>query len=57
LWLLVRGDTDETGQGYQDDDIYQTPDADGFVINPDAGDEYPQNFRRFAVTKTIMLKN
>jgi len=57
LWLLVRGDTDETGQGYQDDDIYQTPDADGFVINPDAGDVYPQNFRRFAFTKTIMLKN
>jgi len=57
LWLLVRGDTDETGQGYQDDDIYQTPDADGFVINPDAGAAYPHNFRRFAFTKTIMLKN
>lgn len=57
LWLLVRGDTDETGQGYEDDNVYRTPDNDGFVINPDGGNEYPRNYRRFAFTKTIMLKN
>jgi len=57
LWLLVRGDTDETAQGYIDDNVYQTPDADGFVITPDGGDQYPQNFRRYAFTKTIKLRN
>jgi type IV pilus assembly protein PilW len=57
LWLLVRGDTDETAQGYIDDKVYETPDADGFVITPDGGDQYPQNFRRYAFTKTIALRN
>jgi type IV pilus assembly protein PilW len=57
LWLLVRGDEDEIGQGYEDDHAYRTPDADGLVIVPDGGTEYPQSYRRYAFTKTIMLKN
>lgn len=57
LWMLVRGDADESGQGYVDDNVYATPDADGFLIAPDAGAEYPQNYRRYAFTKTIMLQN
>ena len=57
LWMLVRGDADETGQGYEDDNVYRAPDNDGFVIVPDAGNEYPRNYRRYAVTKTIKLKN
>ncbi len=57
LWLLIRGDADETGQGYVDNNSYATPDADGFVITPGVGNDYPQNYRRFAITRTVMLKN
>lgn len=57
LWMLVRGDADETAQGFADDNVYLTPDADGFVITPDNGVAYPASHRRFAVTKTILLKN
>jgi len=57
LWMLVRGDADETGQGYVDTTEYLTPDADGIVITPDAGTAYPQSHRRYEVTKTILLKN
>jgi type II secretory pathway pseudopilin PulG len=57
LWLLIRGDADETGQGYVDNNSYATPDADGFVITPSVGNDYPQNYRRFAITRTVILKN
>jgi len=57
LWLLVRGDADETGQGYADRNVYQVPDAGGFTIAPDNGDQYPENYRRYAFTKIVMLKN
>ena len=59
LWLLVRGDADETAQGYRDTNVYTTPDADGFTVVPTPGPLglYPDNHRRFAFTKTIMLKN
>ncbi len=57
LWMLVRGDADETGQGYVDTTEYLTPDTDGIVITPDAGTAYPQSHRRYEVTKTILLKN
>ncbi|MFQ5635593.1 MAG: PilW family protein [Gammaproteobacteria bacterium] len=57
LWLLVRGDADETAQGYIDDNIYRTPDADGFSIAPDAGVDYPDSYRRYAFTRTIVLGN
>jgi type IV pilus assembly protein PilW len=57
LWMLVRGDADETGQGFTDTKRYPTPDADGFVITPDDGTNYPSSHRRYEITKTIVLKN
>jgi len=57
LWLLVRSEMAEQGQGYQDTKTYPTPDADLADINPATDADYPAEFRRRAITKTIYLRN
>jgi len=55
LWMLMRADAQENG--FQDRASYQSPDP---VINTCAqgdGCDYPDNFRRLAVSKTIFLRN
>jgi hypothetical protein len=53
LWLLVRSEIAETG--YSDSRVYNTPDAT--VPTLVAGGAYPENYRRIAVTKTVLLNN
>ena len=57
LWLLVRSEMTERGQGYQDTKTYVTPDADLADINPTTNADYPAEFRRRTITKTIYLRN
>jgi len=57
LWLLVRSEMTEQGQGYQDTKSYATPDADLADITPATNDDYPAEFRRTSITKTIFLRN
>jgi len=55
LWMLMRADAQENG--FQDRPTYTSPDP---VINtcPQGGGcNYPDNFRRLAVSKTIFLRN
>lgn len=55
LWMLMRADAQENG--FQDRPTYTSPDP---VINTCAqggGCNYPDNFRRLAVSKTIFLRN
>ncbi len=56
LWMLVRGETNETGLGFVDNQAYQPADANLGPIIPGA-DDYPQGFRRVAVTKTVVVRN
>lgn len=58
LWLLVRSERNEAGQGYVDHNgPYQIP-GSTVEIGPtiDAND-YPPTFRRMALTRTIVLRN
>ncbi len=55
LWLLVRSDTSEAGIGFVDNASYQPADANLAPIT--AGADYPADFRRIAVSKTIFLRN
>lgn len=57
LWLLVRSEMTEQGQGYRDTKTYATPDADLADINPATDANYPAEFRRRTITKTIYLRN
>jgi len=57
LWLLVRSEMTEQGQGYQDTKTYVTPDADLTDISPATDENYPAEFRRRTITKTIYLRN
>jgi type IV pilus assembly protein PilW len=57
LWLLVRSETNETGQAFKDEKTYATPDADFGPISPAADADYPQEFRRMALSTTIYLRN
>ena len=57
LWLLVRSEMTEQGQGYQDTKTYVTPDADLADITPATDANYPAEFRRRTLTKTIYLRN
>lgn len=55
LWMLMRAEAQEFG--FQDRPTYTSPDP---VINtcaPGGGCNYPDNFRRLAVSKTIFLRN
>lgn len=55
LWMLMRADAQEPG--FQDRATYTSPDP---VINtcaPGPACDYPNNFRRLAVSKTIFLRN
>ncbi|MCP4926020.1 MAG: prepilin-type N-terminal cleavage/methylation domain-containing protein [Gammaproteobacteria bacterium] len=55
LWMLMRADAQENG--FQDRPTYTSPDL---VINTcaqGAGCNYPDNFRRLAISKTIFLRN
>ena len=45
------------GQGFTDTNDYVTPDADNIVISPSGGVDYLNTHRRFALTKTVMLRN
>lgn len=57
LWMLMRADRPEVG--FTDALTYTAPDPD-FVITPCApggGCQYPNNHRRLAVSKTILLRN
>lgn len=56
VWLLIRSEVDEAPQGFEDDDVYFTPDANMPTLIP-GGDAYPPTYRRLAVLKTIPLKN
>jgi len=59
LWLLVRSETNEAGQGYEDTKgPYQTPDASGLQVGPSIdADDYPATYRRTALSRTIVLRN
>jgi type IV pilus assembly protein PilW len=57
LWLLVRAETNETGQGFRDDRLYAPADANLAPIQPGVTAGYPDSFRRIAVSKTIFLRN
>jgi len=61
LWLLVRSEQNEAGQGYEDTKgPYVTPDADVPTIDPlsdtDAAN-YPPTYRRMALSRTIVMRN
>jgi type IV pilus assembly protein PilW len=62
LWLLIRSETNEAGQGFLDTNTYTRP--DGQMITPDASPDYsdttpdyPATFRRISITKTVSLRN
>ena len=57
LWLMVRSETDETGQGFIDDRTYVPADANLAPIQPGVTDGYPATFRRVAISKTVFLRN
>ncbi len=59
LWLLVRSERNEIGQGYEDTaGPYQTPDLTGLQVGPTIDPvDYPPTFRRQALSKTIVLRN
>ena len=54
LWLLVRSEIAESG--YADDRVYPTPDETRPTLVP-GGAAYPPEYRRIAVTKTVLLNN
>lgn len=51
IWLLMRGEQDETGQGYIDDLEYELGDVE--VTAPTGA----EGFRRLVVSKTIFIRN
>ncbi len=59
LWLLVRSEQNEAGQGYIDTrGPYQTPDASGLQVGPSTNAvDYPPTYRRMALSRTIVLRN
>jgi type IV pilus assembly protein PilW len=60
LWLLVRSEKNEAGQGYSDNrGPYVTPDAGIEPIDPQGKDaaDYPPTYRRMALSRTIALRN
>jgi len=59
LWLLVRSEQNEAGQGYKDKKgPYQTPDASGLQVGPTIdADDYPPTYRRMALSRTIVMRN
>ena len=60
LWMLVRAETNEAGQGYQDNKgPYIPPDESVAQIDPlgDDADTYPPTFRRMAMSRSIVLRN
>ncbi|MDJ0926954.1 MAG: PilW family protein [Gammaproteobacteria bacterium] len=57
LWLLVRSDSSEGGVGFVDNGVYQPADADLPPIQPTLDADYPADFRRAAISKTIFLRN
>ena len=57
LWMLVRSEMTEQGQGYEDTKTYPLPDADLDDITPVSNEIYPEQYRRTPVTKTIFLRN
>jgi len=59
IWLLVRSEKNEVGQGYIDNKgPYQTPDGSGLQIDPlNDADNYPPTFRRMALSRTIVMRN
>lgn len=59
LWLLVRSEQTEAGQGYVDNrGPYQTPDGSGLQIDPlNDTANYPPSFRRMALSRTIAMRN
>lgn len=59
LWLLVRSERNEVGQGFIDTKgPYRTPDDSNLQVGPtlDAA-LYPPTFRRMALSRTVMLRN
>ncbi len=58
LWLLVRSEQNEAGQGYVDiKGPYQIP-GSAVEIGPTIdADQYPPTFRRTALSQTIVLRN
>ncbi|MDP6673857.1 MAG: PilW family protein [Gammaproteobacteria bacterium] len=58
LWLLVRSEQNEAGQGYFDAREYLTPDAGLPVIDPKNDTaNYPPTSRRTALSRTIVMRN
>jgi type IV pilus assembly protein PilW len=57
LWMLVRSEVSEAGQGYLDKKTYLTPDANFGAITPGLTPGYAPEYRRVAITKTIFLRN
>lgn len=57
LWLVVRSETSELGQGFSDNAVYLPPDADLAAIQPGVTPGFPAEFRRLAASKTIFLRN
>jgi len=60
LWLLVRSEQNEAGQGYKDNKgPYETPDESIAAIDPlgDDAANYPPTFRRMALSRTIVMRN
>jgi type IV pilus assembly protein PilW len=60
LWLLVRSEQNEAGQGYEDNKgPYESPDASIASIDPlgDDAANYPPTFRRMALSRTIVMRN
>jgi len=58
LWLMVRSEQNEAGQGYVDNKgPYQIP-GSAVEIGPTIdADDYPPTFRRMALSRTIVLRN
>lgn len=57
LWMMVRSETDETGQGFRDGRVYTPADANLAPIQPGVTAGYPDAFRRVAISKTVFLRN
>jgi len=57
LWMMVRSEIDETGQGFSDVRSYTPADANLAPIQPGVTAGYPDSFRRVAISKTVFLRN
>lgn len=57
LWLLIRAEHSEGGLGFRDTNTYPASNSGGLTIMPAVHGNYPSDYRRIALSKTILLRN